>query len=112
MNSSPINSNVIDFISGETLDALPETDAPTSGEDIQLWSALTLGSLQKQLTGHEADPRFSNARRLVDELAKKFSTANPIDIADYFEAIEALSALNTDGPNRLDELDGFDPLAA
>jgi len=82
-----------------------ETQSSIEAEqELQLWSALTLGALQKQLTGHEADPKFSEARRLVDILAVQFSTANPIDIANYFEAVEALAAIKGDGRNRLDEI--------
>lgn len=112
MNSST-PSNVIDFVSRETLDETEATAGHSApAEDLQLWSALTLGSLQKQLTGHENDPRFEAARNLVDQIARQFASSNPIEIADYFEAIEAISALKTDGRSRLDELDAYDPLAA
>ena len=82
MTSSTPN-NVIDFVSRENLDTAEEQFA-TSAEDVQLWSALTLGSLQKQLTGHEDDPRFEAARDLVDAIARKFATSNTLAIADYF----------------------------
>ena len=115
MNSLP--ANVIAFpVADQTeeleLDLELEAQPETSAEDLQLWSALTLGSLQKQLTGHEDDPRFSAARALVDNLAAQFSTADPIDIADYFLAIETLASLKGHGLDRLNELDTVDPLAA
>lgn len=115
MISTPAN-NVIDLHTGEPLngseDELQAFDGATQEHELQLWSALTLSSLQKQLTGHEDDPRFSEARRLVDELARQFASSDPLAIADYFEAISALAALKEDGLNRLDELEAFDPLAA
>lgn len=112
MNSST-PSNVIDFVSRETLDETEATAGHSaSAEDLQLWSALTLGSLQKQLTGHENDPRFEAARNLVDQIARQFASSNPVEIADYFEAVEAISALKSESRSRLDELDAYDPLAA
>lgn len=112
MNSST-SSNVIDFVSRENLDLTEGTeDHAAHADDLQLWSALTLGSLQKQLTGHEDDPRFEAARDLVDHIARQFATSNPIEIADYFEAIEAIASLKSDSRSNLDELDAFDPLAA
>lgn len=79
-------------------------DSARAEQELQLWSALTLGALQKQLTGHENDPKFSEARTLVDGLATQFATANPIDIANYFEAVEALAAIKGDGRSRLDSI--------
>lgn len=110
MNSLP--TNVISFPARAAEEDL-EFDAQSEhSDDLQLWSALTLGSLQKQLTGHEDDPSFSAARDLVDELAKQFSTANPIDIANYFQAIQELAILKGEALSRLDELESIDPLAA
>lgn len=109
--SSTATTNVISISTGKPVTEIE--DFPTTpAEDLQLWSALTLGSLQKQLTGHEDDPRFSAARTLVDRIAQQFSTADPIDIADYFEAIEALAVLKTDSRSRLDEIGDIDHLAA
>ena len=114
MYDSTSTSNVIDFPGRDASTEIPERDdfdyAPDAG--VQLWSALTLGSLQKQLTGHEDDPRFSAARALVDNLAKQFATANPIDIADYFLAIETLDSLKGNSRARLDELDDSEYIAA
>lgn len=121
------NSNVIDFASHK---AQKEVDgfegsfdfdsAENSyekdhqlGEDIQLWSALTLGSLQKQLTGREEDPQCAEAKILVDELARRFATTGALDIAAHFEAVAAVaSALNPNHFDRLQEIEAADPQAA
>lgn len=86
--------------------ATPETnlyDAAEQNADFQLWSALTLGSLQTKLTGTESDPRFNEANELVDRLAKQFAASDPVSIADYFEAIQTVSLLTT-GRDSLDEI--------
>lgn len=104
MNSSSTNTinptSITTQSNGEHVDTM-DTEA-----NLQLWSALTLGALQKQIEGHEDDPRFSNAVTLIDSLAKQFSTANPIDIADYFEAIESLAALKSvESLDRLNQIE-------
>jgi len=112
-------TNVIPFPSKSAAEAIEaeleiELDAqdPTPTDELQLWSALTLGALQKQLTGHEDDQRFSAARALVDNLAKQFASADPIDIANYFLAIEAIASIQGHSLDRLDELEAIDPIAA
>lgn len=78
-------------------------DSAVQNADFQLWSALTLGSLQTKLTGTESDPRFNEANELVDRLAKQFAASDPVSIADYFEAIQAVS-LVTNGRDALEEI--------
>lgn len=112
MHSSP--NNVISLSTGKPV----ETDDPTlkipelDEVDLQLWSALTLGALQKQLVGQENEPGFAVAKAVVDNLATQFATTDTIDIANYFEAISRVSALSSDSAMRLDELEFFDPQAA
>lgn len=112
MISQPTAHNVIAIHSDKEPAELDPTTS-SRNEDIQLWSALTLATLQKQLTGRENDPRFSDARGLVDQIALNFSSTNPIEIADYFQAIAAIAAIdNEESANRLNELEALDPIAA
>lgn len=103
MNSS--STNIIDFHANKPVPA-PTNRVATNENEVQLWSALTLGALQKQIEGHENDPKFSDAKKLVDELATNFALANPIDIANYFEAIAAVASLKSpESINRLNSIE-------
>lgn len=86
-------------------------DSVEQNEDVQLWSALTLGSLQTKLTGTQSDPRFDEANELVDRLAKQFAASDPVSIADYFEAVQVVSLLTT-GKDALEEVSETEYFAA
>lgn len=103
MNSA--STNVINFHAKKP-SATSTNTVVTNENEIQLWSALTLGALQKQIEGHEHDPEFSNAKKLVDELAENFALANPIDIANYFEAIAAVTSLKS--PESIERLNSIE----
>lgn len=79
-------------------------ESAISQNDLQLWSALTLGSLQTKLTGTKSDPHFDRANDLVDRLAEQFATSEPVSIADYFEAVQVISSLSSNGVDYLDEV--------